>query len=89
MTDDYAELPDGDPPTVDLSQPSVAEVVALLERMLADARRGDVIAIAVATVHRDDGVGSGYAGDHQPLLVSGLDRCKHRINRDMDRMGEE
>lgn len=91
MTEDYAdpELPPGDPPVVDLSPPAVAEVVELLTRILADARAGDVVAVAVATAHRDGAIGSGYAGEHQPLLASALDRCKHRINRDMDRMGEE
>lgn len=86
MGDDYIEpeLPDGEPPVVDLAPPSVKEVVALLEQLLSAARAGELVAISAATVHSDSSIGTSYAGDYQALLLSGLERCKHRIHRDMD-----
>lgn len=58
--------------------------VALLEQVLADARRGHVRSVAFATVSVGRNVGTGYhleerAGLEPSALVGALERLKVRI----------
>ena len=91
MADDVyvdPELPEGEPPAVDLSSPAVPEVVAVLRRMLADAEAGEVIAVAITAATSDNGFITGYAGDYQVTLLGGLAHLTHRINRDLEGMAD-
>lgn len=58
------------------------DVVKLIEGFLDQARRGDVVAVAIAAHHRGGGVGTGYSisrdgdGAH---LVAALEKVKIRL----------
>lgn len=57
------------------------DVIARLEGILADAREGKIVAVAIAGVERDGTIISSWAeSDHFGALLGAISRLQHRIN---------
>lgn len=56
-------------------------VVARLEEVLADAREGKAVAVAIATINADGSIGSAWSEtDDFGKLLGSVCRLEHRIN---------
>ena len=77
---------DGAPVAVQDVQP-VVEVVAALERMLTEAKSGQLRAFAIATVKLGDEAGSLWrrpdTGEHGHALAAAIGYLAHRYNASM------
>jgi hypothetical protein len=67
----------GDPIYAGEADPAV---VALLEKILEEARSGEVVAIAIVKIYRDGGSGDHFRGTCNPRLMAG---CLAEITHDI------
>lgn len=78
------------PGLVEIHPEPVGEgVVEFLEDLLENARKGELSAIAVATLSREGCIGSGWSRIHNyPSMLGSVTRLSHKINQAMDEASE-
>ena len=59
------------------------EVIECLTERLAEAKRGEIIAIAYATVQGNGGTGNGWVGSmvEGTMMIGSVERLRHRLLR--------
>lgn len=65
-----------------VENPPEADIVELIEGFLESARRGELVAVAIAAHHRGGEVGTGYTiarGGDGAHLVAALEKLKYRM----------
>jgi hypothetical protein len=65
----------GDTPKIEILDPAKLECIQLLEQVLADAKAGNVVAVAIVACGAS-GFGAAFAGNDAPKLNLGLDSAK-------------
>ena len=63
----------------------VASVVERLEEVLAAAREGKIVGVAIATIDLDGSIGAAWSEtDNFPALLGSIARLEHRVNINQD-----
>lgn len=63
----------------------VASVIERLEEILAEARAGKVVGVAIATVGLDGSIGAAWSEtDNFPCLLGAIARLEYRVNVNQD-----
>jgi hypothetical protein len=63
----------------------VATVIERLEEVLAEAREGKVVGVAIATINLDGSIGSMWSDTDQfPSLLGSVARLEYRLNHNQN-----
>lgn len=66
-------------------EPAAQDVIATLERALAQARAGELSSVAVAAVYRDGAVGAEWSTlPSRAAMLGSVSRLAHKLNVEAD-----